>query len=42
MMQLGHTNLETTQIYAAGVSERRRETVLSLDFSLADAEPRGV
>ena len=32
MSQLGHTKLETTQIYAAAVSERRRATVLAMSF----------
>ena len=32
MTQLGHSKLETTQIYAAAVSERRRATVLAMDF----------
>jgi len=38
MTQLGHSKLETTQIYAAAVSERRRATVLGMDFGGA-AEP---
>ena len=33
MTQLGHTKLETTQIYAASVSERRRATVLAMEFA---------
>ena len=33
--QLGHADLATTQIYAHGLSERRRATVLALDFSAA-------
>jgi site-specific recombinase XerD len=33
MTQLGHSRLETTQIYAAAVSERRRATVMALEFS---------
>ena len=32
MAQLGHRKLETTQIYAAAVSERRRATVMALPF----------
>ena len=32
MTQLGHSKLETTQIYAAAVSERRRATVLAMEF----------
>lgn len=32
MTQLGHSKLETTQIYAAAVSERRRATVMALPF----------
>ena len=32
MTQLGHSKLETTQIYAASVSERRRATVLAMEF----------
>ena len=32
MAQLGHRKLETTQIYAADVSERRRATVMALPF----------
>lgn len=32
MAQLGHQKLETTQIYAADVSERRRATVMALPF----------
>ncbi|MCE9638375.1 MAG: site-specific integrase [Planctomycetes bacterium] len=32
MAQLGHQKLETTQIYAAAVSERRRATVMALPF----------
>ena len=32
MTQLGHSKLETTQIYAAAVSERRRATVMSMEF----------
>ena len=35
--QLGHADLATTQIYAAGLSERRRATVMGMDFG---AEPR--
>ncbi len=34
-MQLGHSKLETTQIYASALSERRRDTVLALDFQRA-------
>jgi integrase len=30
--QLGHSKLATTQVYAAMVNERRRETVLALDY----------
>ena len=30
--QLGHSNLATTRIYATGLSERRRLTVMALDF----------
>ncbi len=30
--QLGHADLATTQIYAAGLSERRRAAVMALDF----------
>ena len=30
--QLGHANLATTQRYAAAINERRRATVLALDF----------
>jgi len=44
-MQLGHSKLETTQIYASALSERRRETVLALDFSAparATGKPRSV
>ena len=33
MTQLGHTKLETTQIYAASVSERRRATVMAMEFA---------
>ncbi len=32
--QLGHAELATTQIYAAGLSERRRATVMALDFEI--------
>jgi integrase len=32
-MQLGHSKLETTQIYASGLSERRRATVMGLEFA---------
>ena len=32
LTQLGHSRLETTQIYAAAVSERRRATVLAVEF----------
>ncbi len=32
-MQLGHSKLETTQIYASALSERRRATVMAMDFS---------
>jgi hypothetical protein len=32
-MQLGHSKLETTQIYASGLSERRRTTVMGLEFA---------
>jgi site-specific recombinase XerD len=35
--QLGHAELATTQIYAAGLSERRRKTVMALEFA---ATPR--
>ncbi len=31
MTQLGHSKLETTQIYAAAVSERRRGTVMAME-----------
>lgn len=34
--QLGHSKLETKQIYAAEVSERRRATVLAMDFRPAE------
>ncbi len=37
--QLGHADLATTQIYAHALSERRRATVLALDFA-GVAEPR--
>ena len=30
--QLGHADLATTQIYAAGLSERRRKTVMAMEF----------
>jgi site-specific recombinase XerD len=30
--QLGHAALSTTEIYAAAVNERRRSTVLAMDF----------
>jgi integrase len=33
MTQLGHSKLETTQIYAAAVSERRRATVMAMAFA---------
>jgi hypothetical protein len=33
MQQLGHSKLETTQIYPAAVSERRRATVMALPFA---------
>jgi len=33
MAQLGHSKLETTQIYAAALSERRRATVMAMDFA---------
>ncbi|MCG3136064.1 MAG: Tyrosine recombinase XerC [Planctomycetes bacterium] len=33
--QLGHADLATTQIYAHGLSERRRATVMALDFAVA-------
>ncbi len=36
--QLGHADLATTQIYAAGLSERRRATVMGLEFGV---RPRG-
>lgn len=39
MTQLGHSHLETTQIYAASISGRRRATVLAMDFGSAPAEP---
>ncbi|MCC6450505.1 MAG: site-specific integrase [Candidatus Aureabacteria bacterium] len=32
-MQLGHADLSTTQRYAAGLSERRRATVMGMDFA---------
>jgi integrase len=32
-MQLGHSKLETTQLYANALSERRRETVMALEFA---------
>jgi len=32
MAQLGHSKMETTQIYAAAVSERRRATVMAMEF----------
>ena len=32
MTQLGHSHLETTQIYAASISGRRRATVMAMDF----------
>jgi integrase len=37
MQQLGHANLETTQRYAAALSERRRETVMAMDFPAPSA-----
>jgi integrase len=37
--QLGHAAVSTTQIYAAAVNERRRVTVLAMDF-LGAAKPR--
>ncbi|MCG3133079.1 MAG: Tyrosine recombinase XerC [Planctomycetes bacterium] len=30
--QLGHADLSTTQIYATGVSARRREAVMGMEF----------
>ena len=43
MTQLGHSKLETTQIYAAAVSERRRATVLGMEFTstATSVPPRG-
>jgi integrase len=40
MAQLGHQKLETTQIYAAAVLERRRATVLALPFGARLARER--
>jgi len=34
MTQLGHSKLETTQIYAASISGRRRATVMAMDFGV--------
>ena len=38
-MQLGHSKLETTQIYASALSERRRATVMALEFGPAGTKP---
>ena len=35
--QLGHANLATNQIYAAAVSQRRRDMVMALDFGMRPA-----
>ncbi len=41
MAQLGHSKMETTQIYAAALSERRRESVMELTFgAAAGARPK--
>jgi len=43
MMQLGHSKLETTQRYASALSERRRATVMGMEFTAppkAGAKPR--
>jgi len=37
MQQLGHRELATTQRYAAGLSERRRATVMAMDFTVSAA-----
>jgi site-specific recombinase XerD len=37
--QLGHTEIATTQIYAAAISGRRRATVMALDFASPGADP---
>ncbi len=34
-MQLGHSKIETTQIYASALSERRRSTVMGMEFATA-------
>jgi site-specific recombinase XerD len=41
MAQLGHSKLETTQIYASALSERRRATVMGLDFARSAPTPDG-
>ena len=41
MTQLGHSKLETTQIYAASVSERRRATVMEFEAP-QEADPRPI
>jgi integrase len=41
MKQLGHSKMETTQIYADAISERRRATVLSLGFAAKKARRKG-
>ena len=40
MTQLGHSKLETTQIYAAAVSERRRATVMAMEFGASGNSAR--
>jgi integrase len=37
--QLGHSKLATTQVYAAMVNERRRDTVLALDYGALTSRP---